>query len=118
MATTTAGQVAAELRCIADVLDKQPDTVIAKPDLNFWCDEKDVFLTTAKMFPHPLKKRMSGSDGDSYRRLYIEHDRDAVKMTTSIYQSQICELVEPAKPAVYHCPSILSAEEEEALGAF
>ena len=113
----TAGQVATELRKIADALDKQPETPVVRGLLYFCCSYKGdagkkAFISLAKLLPHPLAKQ---PDNDNY---WLKGVNDALTTDLYISRSQICTLIEPAKPAVYDCPSILSQEEEDALGGF
>jgi hypothetical protein len=118
MENMKAVQVAAELRRIADALDKEPDVEIKRPMLAFWPDSKEQFLTLARHLPRPLHKKIDGEDGSKYQRYILENAEAAVWTRVSIDRNDICILVEPARPARYECPSILSAEEEAALGKF
>ena len=109
----TAGQVAAELRRVADALDKEPEAVISTPWLSFYCNNyslpekgKLAFLALARILPRPLTKKMS----DNYMEL--EAISDTLRLAVQINRSAVCTLVEPAKPAVYHCEPLLSVEEE------
>ena len=113
MATTTAGLAAIELRKLADALDKEPNAEIKRPCVFFshW-DEKDDFLRLISLLPRPLRK--SVSDGD-FPRLKIEYESAGIDIDATILQNSMCELVEPAKPAVYRCAPLLSLEEESAL---
>ena len=112
---TTAGQVASELRKLADALDKEPDASIVSPSIYFCCSycgeaSKPAFLAIAKLLPRPLNKKPRG---DEYR---LEYSTKNLSVQAYIERNQICTLIEPAKPAVYDCPSILSEAEEAALG--
>jgi hypothetical protein len=110
-------EVAAELRRIADALDKSSEAEMNRPMLAFWPD-KEQFLTLARILPRPLHKRIDGEDS-KYQKYVLESSKENPVWThVSITRSEICIMVEPARPARYECPSILSAEEEEALGAF
>jgi hypothetical protein len=113
---TTAGHVAIELRKLADSLDAQPDAEIIKPLIHFYGEAKEPFLSTAKLLPRPLKKRIEGGD-EKYRRIHVEYDSSAMWIDLSVRQTLTCEILEPAKPAVYRCAPILSDEEEMAVGA-
>ena len=113
----TAGQVATELRKIADALNKQPETPVVRGSLYFCCSYKGdagkkAFISLAKLLPHPLAE---WPNNDIY---WLTSGNDALTTDLYITRTQICTLVEPAKPAVYDCPSILSQEEEDALGVF
>jgi hypothetical protein len=115
MSIIRAGLVAIELRKLADALDKEPDTTIVRPNIYFMCSYvgdfgKAAFLSLAKLLPRPLVKR---STNNEYQ---LVGENDAIRFEAAITRSQVCTLVEPAKPAVYDCPSILSEAEEAALG--
>src|SRR6266705_1744992 len=101
-----AGLVAMELRKLADALDVQPDEVIIKPWVSFYGDSKNEFLATARLMPRPFKKSVS------FDRIMLEHRNDGLEVRVSVPQALGCELVEPAKPAVYRCDPILSELEE------
>jgi hypothetical protein len=117
---TTAGQIAQELRRIADAFDKEPETVMEKPMLSFHCNNysaankgKAAFLAAVRLLPKPLKKEPSDT---SYEVGYGRMDsKVAVWSRAVIDRASVCTLIEPAKPAVYDCPSLLSVEEETGL---
>jgi len=120
---TTAGQVAIELRKLADALDKEPDTVIPRPMVSFYCDDytsedkgKSWFLAMVRLLPRPLAKKTNNT---SYE---IQHGKDDQKspiwLRAIIDRANVCTVIEPAKPAVYDCPSILSEAEEASLDEF
>lgn len=106
---TQASEVAAELRRIADALDKEPAALIYRPILAFYCREKEHFINLARLLPKPLKK--------VWREHTVELHADSSNLILSadIPRNLVCELIEPAKPAVYRCEPLLSPEEEEAL---
>jgi hypothetical protein len=110
----TAAETATELRRIADALDKAPDLEL-NPYLAIRAedDDKETFLALAKIMPRPMEKGIDFK-GTTYEDYKLEHDFWRIK----IPHSNICTLVEPAKPARYECPSILSPEEEAAIGEF
>jgi hypothetical protein len=113
---TTAGAVAIELRKIADALDLHPETQVTKPHLHFFHsfqDPKELFLASARLLPHPVKK-VYESEG-AYPRVRVQHDTDALMTESSIYKETICVIVEPAKPAVYDCELTLTADEDASL---
>ena len=108
---TTAGAVATELRRVADALDKEPKAEIAKPSLWFWNGgNKTAFLNLIHLLPRPLDKNYRDDDN-----LIVTGEYDAVDFQARVNRSAVCSLVEPAKPAVYKCESLLSDEEEAAL---
>jgi len=118
MQTKTAAMVAAELRRVADALDHDPMAVIPTAMLTFYGNDygaedkgKAAFLNIARLLPRPISKERftecdfavgAGSDGALWYR-------------ATISRSAICTIVEPARPAVYHCEPILSDAEEEAI---
>jgi len=117
MENITAGQVANELRKLADALDKQPETPVVRGSIYFSCSYKGdagkkAFISLAKLLPRPLVKKPDD------RNYWLKGGNEALTTDLYIERSQICTLIEPAKPAVYDCPSILSQEEEDALGVF
>lgn len=110
----TASQVATELRRIADALDKNPELNL-RPYLSISAgdDDKDEFMALARTMPRPMEKGVDFA-GTPYEDFTLTHGFWRIK----IPRSKMCVLVEPARPERYECPSILSPEEEEALGAF
>ena len=61
-----------------------------------------------------LVAKFESYEGTSYEDFTLEGDG----FVLHIPRSKMCILVEPARPARYECPSILSDEEEAALGPF
>jgi hypothetical protein len=112
MSTITAGQVAIELRKLADSLDASPESIVRKPWVFFTCATRDEFVSTVKLLPRPCKKSEDKHGDEIWRKIHIEHDTEALDVRVSVLKSLTCELVEPAKPAVYRCVPILSLEEE------
>jgi hypothetical protein len=109
-----ASELATKLRTLADGLDKAPDAEINSYVSITPCnDDKKTFLELAKVLPRPLTKKIR-REGTSYEDFTLEGDGFVI----GIPRSAMCILVEPARPARYECPSILSDEEEAALGAF
>ncbi len=72
---------------------------------------KSKFLGLATLLPRPLKK------GEGYTKdvLELTHETPAIIIQAYIDKSETCELVEPAKPAVYRRVPILSLDEEDSL---
>ena len=109
-----ASELATKLRTLADGLDKAPDaeihTYVSITPVN---DDKQTFLELAKVLPHPLTKKIR-HEGTSYEDFTLEGDG----FVLGIPRSALCVIVEPARPARYECPSILSEAEEAALGVF
>ena len=116
----TAGQVATEFRRIADALDKEPDTEVEPPMVTFYCNSysaadkgKQVFLNVVRLLPRPLAKKPSETN------MEVENpNKEVVYLRACIDRAQVCELIEPAKPAVYRCFPLLSDQEEAELGKF
>jgi len=110
----TTSEVAIELRRIADALDKKPELAVC-PYLSITAhgDDKETFLALARLMPRPITKRVR-NEGTTYEDYEVLNGFFRV----SIPRGNICEIIEPAKPAVFHCPSLLSEEEEAALDAF
>lgn len=111
MSTTTAGKVAIELRKLADLLDSHPDVEVTKPWLNFYGYDKGTFASIVKLLPRPLAKSVDTYTDEKLRRIRVAYKTDAIEIDASVPQHLTCELVEPAKPAVYRCDPILSLEE-------
>lgn len=112
-----ANAIASELRKIADLLDRTPDAEITKPNLGFYhvgTEPKEQFIALAKVFPRPFDK----GDGYSHDQYTLTHETDNLRVYASIDRSEVCTLIEPARPARYECTPLLSLEEEESLGAF
>jgi hypothetical protein len=110
---TTAGAVATELRRVADALDMEPEARVCKADLWFWNGgNKEGFVNVARLIPRPFTKKYEEGAGGN---LILHRDSEALTIDVRVQRSAVCELVEPAKPAVYKCESLLSDEEEAAL---
>jgi hypothetical protein len=109
-----AHEVAAELRKLADSIDRSPDTKVVRASVYFSCHSKAEFLDIAKILPRPLAKR-TDEKGNSWDQVYLDHKTHAINITASVDKSLTCELVTPAKPAVYRCAPILSLEEDASL---
>lgn len=113
-----AKQIAEALRTIAENLEREPEAECGYFFVSTRSDDKDTFLTLARLFTKPFTKTFSDYD------IEIEHnfmasDRAydyAVRCYAKVSRSKVCELVEPAKPAVYRCDPLLSEAEEAALG--
>ncbi len=109
-----ASELATKLRTLADSLDKAPGAEINPyVSISPSCDNKETFLELAKVLPRPLTKKIR-HEGTSYEDFTLEGDG----FLLCIPRSALCVIVEPARPARYECPSILSEEEEAALGVF
>lgn len=109
-----AHEVATELRKLADSLDQQPEAEVVKPWITFYGHEKDSFLTTARLLPRPLKKRVEDPE-TRWARLRLENNTPTIDICASIEQSKTCTLITPARAAVYECDPILSPEEDAEL---
>ena len=109
-----ANEVATELRKLADALDKSPEAEIAQLFATFYCYSKEQFLNTASVFPRPFDKPKDEYD-------FILQNPNGTSPNSPIWlratvdRSRVCELIEPAKPAVYRCDPILSEAEESML---
>jgi len=107
-----ASELATKLRKLADGLDKAPDAEIhSYVSISPSGNDKATFLELAKVLPRPLTKKIR-HEGTSYEDFTLEGDG----FVLGIPRSAVCILVEPARPARYECPTILSDEEESALG--
>ena len=109
-----ASELATKLRKLADGLDRAPEAEITPYfSITPRHDNKETFLELAKVLPRPLTKKIR-HEGTNYEDFTLEGDGFCL----CIPRSKMCILVEPARPARYECPSILSDEEESALGVF
>jgi hypothetical protein len=109
-----AGEVAIELRKLADSLDQQPDADITRPWVYFYGYNKKEFLSVVKILPRPLKKSIS-SPGETYARRVVTYENAIIDLKASVPQSLVCELLEPAKLATYRCEPLLSPDEDAEL---
>ena len=109
----TAHEVATELRKLADALDVEPDTELSHPTIYFSCsysaNPKEHFLGIARLMPRPFTKKPLVTE---YR---IEHKQPGLDVVAYVSREHVCTLIEPAKPAVYDCPSLLSGAEEAGI---
>jgi hypothetical protein len=99
-----ASVVAQELRRIAEGLEREPDTMMEQPMVSFYCDAAAAFKACARLLK-PWKK------DPTERQFRLENRADGGWLRAIIDRSKVCELVEPAKPAVYRCDPLLSEEE-------
>lgn len=109
-----AKEVAAELRKLADSLDCNGDAELIQPTIFFIHSgesSKAPFLALARLLPRPIVK------GENYskEKIKLEYESAGLDIYVTIPKSLTCELVESAKPAVYRCDPILSAEEDAEL---
>lgn len=109
-----AHEIAIELRKVIDALEANPEVDHQKPFLWFYCDTKESFISAASIVPRPFQKK-EDTPGLKYSRIHLEHNTPSLQVDVSVYKSLTCELVEPAKPAVYRCDPILSTLEEAQL---
>ena len=102
------------LRKLADLLEKHPEAKIGTAYFSIGFYEKDSFLAMARDLPRPFEKTYG--DGE-YGELSVSFGDIAKSgwVRLSIPRKTACRLVEPAKPAVYDCDPILSADEEAQL---
>lgn len=113
MYSVKAGEVAQELRKLADALDKEPEILIPQAFMFLSCryesNGREMFLNLARLMPRPLVKKQDGAD------LELTYRGDALSVKAYVEQSKVCTLKEPARPAVYECEPLLSQEEEATL---
>ena len=107
-----ASEVATELRKFADALDKAPDGNV-RAYMAITATDKESFLSLARVMPRPIEKKID-FEGTTYEDYVLTHKF----LYLRVRRSEVCILVEPAKPARFECPSLLSAEEEAELGTF
>lgn len=104
----------ANLRKLADLLEKHGDVEIRMTSARVWFDSKKSFLAVARDFPRPFGKEY---DERLYGSLMLTHGtlNGTGTINLDIERSVVCEMIEPARPAKFHCPSIFSPEEEAEL---
>lgn len=108
-------EVATELRKWADALDRMDSGIkITPPFLLFSHSAKDSFQAMARTMPRPFQKK-NAYPGEKYAEIQLKYVTDAIISQVSVPQALTCELVEPARPAIYRCDPILSPEEDAAL---
>lgn len=105
--------VAAELRILAERLESNPDAILVKPSL-YWShtyasDPRTPFLAVAALLPRPLKKNYSETE------LTLTYESEGLSIVSYTSRNAVCEIIQPAVPAVYRCEPFLSDEEDGAL---
>lgn len=103
-----ASVVAAELRRIADSLDKEPETEIEQPMISFyhWSEsQKEKFFNEVRLLPRPLQKKYTDDE------VTLTYDVPGAYVRSVIRRNAVCRLVRPAIPAEYDCDPILSEQE-------
>lgn len=110
-----AKDVATKLREIAERLDTAPDANIPTPWLSFsrdyTGDDKAKFLAFVCLMPKPFEKVWTDTE------LTLKHKSEVMTIIARIDRSDVCEPIEPAKPAVYRCEPLLSDEEDASVAA-
>lgn len=115
MLPTHATAAAAELRKLADCLDRLgPDALIDRPTVYFtYFSEtvKEAFLALTRVLPRPLEKDFQTNPN----RLQLKYHSLGLDIRASVNRQAVCRLVAPAREAVYECEPLLT--EEELAGA-
>jgi hypothetical protein len=112
-----AKQIAEALRTIAENLEREPEAECGYIFVSSRADDKDIFLNLVRLMPRPFSKEYTDTDLEiehNFMASPARHDY-AVRYYMSIKRAKVCELIEPAKPAVYRCEPILSEAEEATL---
>ncbi len=104
----------ANLRKLADLLEKHGQVEVGYVSATVRADNKEPFLELARVFPKPYAKKF---EEEQYGDLRLIHGdlTESGKIELRISRSAVCEMIEPARPAKFHCPSIFSPEEEAEL---
>lgn len=105
-----ASVVAAELRRLADSLDKEPEVKISRPIVAFYHGadrDKPSFLAEVSLFPRPLTKTYDD------REVEVSYKNDGILVYAKINRNAVCKMV---KPAEYECEPLLSQEELDEVG--
>jgi hypothetical protein len=112
-----AGEIANELRRIADALESANTEVeLPRPVFAFYAESKETFSALADGLPRPLRKKINDADDERWANLQITSEMAAVLCYAQVPRNKMCTLVEPAKAAVYDCHPLLSAAELEEVG--
>lgn len=113
----TAQQLASALRKIADHYEQFGEQELcAVPTLNFDFGWEISPVATIKMLPHPIRKKFD-PDTDPSPYAWFRATYEGIKLVVAGPRKDVCTLVTPAQPAVYHCDPILSPEDEAAIEA-
>ena len=110
--------VAIELHKLADAIEKLGDQEMSSPFVYFShasSENSESFVALGKVLPRPLKKDYGIGN---YPDFQLKFRNDNISITSSIPRSSVCEMIEPARPAQFNCPSIFSDEEEKEMGDF
>lgn len=109
----TGTALATELRKLADAVEplERVNGEFSKPWLFMsfaygGAVSKSTFIELAKALPKPYTKKVDDKD------MRLVYESDALSIQAVIERSQVCELVEAARPAVYRCEPLLSADED------
>lgn len=102
------------LRKLADLLEKHPEANVQTAFYYLYFSDKESFLAIARDLPRPFAKEYDSRE-NGYLTLTHGDYRKGGESTLKILRADACTLVEPAKPAVYSCDPILSAEEDAQL---
>lgn len=111
---TTTTALAADLRKFADLLDSASEKEILRPSLlfsHYGKDQKESFYTVARRMPRPMGKSLHYGESE----IHLTYESGALLITSTIPRDATCEMIEPARKAVYKCEPILSVEEDAAL---
>jgi hypothetical protein len=110
-------EVAAELRKLADALDREPEQELPVTNVDFYCKYagvkgKPMFLALVRILPHPLTK----SD-DDMGGLELKYTTPSLCIRTVVERDKVCKLIRPAQqiPAKYECEPLLTTEEDASL---
>jgi len=118
-----ASELAAELRRIADALDREPEAEIVQPMMTFFCDKlgdpeetKQRFLTAIRLMPKPLYKKYENNDYVLHHGSHIDGGEESpLWLRIRASRNFLCRMVRPAQSAEYECESLLSLPEKASL---
>lgn len=105
--------MAAELRKVADALDKEPEAEMCDPLLSFAPANKTTLVNLAKLLPRPIEK--SYQDFCGTPTIQLDYKADALRVWVKADRDIACRIIRHAIPAQYDCEPLLSTEEDEAL---
>jgi hypothetical protein len=107
------------LRKLADLLEKHGDAEIYMSASNVWIYGKQNFLEVAKDFPRPCRKATEDWECGDFKLMHGDLTTNSL-IALRIPRTLVCNLIEPAKPAVpavYDCPDVLGDDAEGQLTA-
>lgn len=101
----------ANLRKLADLLEKHGDVDIRMSSATVWFDGKDAFCEVAQDFPKPYQSKAIGGLLGQFN-IEAGHITTDGQITITVPHELIGTLARPSKPAQYVYPDILAVNVE------